>query len=112
MPDPTDGSLYYFDKDPDPLLNEPRLKRMTYTIPEMIETSPTRSSEGFLYTGDKKDRWQIINPVDGEVLQKVDQKVRFLGHAFIHLPIVFGYFKILKSIPISIPYNILYKFIF
>ena len=50
---------------------------MRLTIPQMIESSPTRSEDGLLYTGDKKDRWQIIDPNSGDVLQKVDQTVLY-----------------------------------
>ena len=76
MTNPTDGSLYYFDQQKNHMI-EPELKKMGPTIPQMIESSPTRSEDGLLYTGDKKDRWQIIDPQTGEVLQRIDQTVIF-----------------------------------
>ena len=76
MPDPSDGSLYYFQRDP--LFPETEvLKKLGPTIPQMIESSPTKSSDGLLYTGDKRDKWQIIDADNGEVIQTIDQNVCF-----------------------------------
>ena len=81
MPDPSDGSLYYFQRDP--LFPETEvLKKLGPTIPQMIESSPTKSSDGLLYTGDKRDKWQIIDADNGEVIQTIDQNVCFSSKIF------------------------------
>lgn len=45
LPDPRDGSLYLLGG-----LKEPP-KKLPFTIPELVATSPCRSSDGVLYTG-------------------------------------------------------------
>ena len=45
LPDPKDGSLYAFGK------NLEGLKKLPFTIPELIAASPCKSSDGILYTG-------------------------------------------------------------
>ena len=88
MPDPSDGSLYYFQRDP--LFPETEvLKKLGPTIPQMIESSPTKSSDGLLYTGDKRDKWQIIDADNGEVIQTIDQNVCFFSKV--------GIFKLIVS---------------
>uniref|UniRef100_A0A0N5AKA9 PQQ_3 domain-containing protein n=1 Tax=Syphacia muris TaxID=451379 RepID=A0A0N5AKA9_9BILA len=53
IPDPRDGSLY--------MLVEGHLKKLPYSIPELVNFSPCRSSDGVLYIGNKKDIWLEIN---------------------------------------------------
>jgi serine/threonine-protein kinase/endoribonuclease IRE1 len=60
LPDPRDGSLYLFGRDPE------ALKRLPYTIPQLVANSPCRSSDGILYTGRKIDTWFSIDPTTGE----------------------------------------------
>jgi serine/threonine-protein kinase/endoribonuclease IRE1 len=43
LPDPQDGSLY--------LLGDGRLKKLPFTIPQLVRESPCRSSEGVFYAG-------------------------------------------------------------
>ena len=43
-----DGSIYMIGADP----NEP-LKKLPFTIPELVAASPCKSSDGILYTGKK-----------------------------------------------------------
>ena len=52
LPDPRDGSIYMIGAGP----NEP-LKKLPFTIPELVAASPCKSSDGILYTGKKvRDR--------------------------------------------------------
>uniref|UniRef100_A0A8C2QA79 Serine/threonine-protein kinase/endoribonuclease IRE1 n=1 Tax=Cyprinus carpio TaxID=7962 RepID=A0A8C2QA79_CYPCA len=61
LPDPNDGSLY--------LLGGKRkegLMKLPFTIPELVQSSPCRSSDGVLYTGKKQDTWFVVDPQTGE----------------------------------------------
>lgn len=62
LPDPKDGSLYWVNPV-DGIVKQP------YTIPELVNASPCKSSEGTLYTGTKKDIWLAIDPVSGVKVQ-------------------------------------------
>ena len=55
LTDPRDGSLYIFTSKEDG-----GLKKFPYTIAELVSASPSKSADGFLYTGDKKGKFQII----------------------------------------------------
>ncbi|KAK2160611.1 hypothetical protein LSH36_129g02045 [Paralvinella palmiformis] len=59
LPDPKDGSLYTFGQGID------GLKKLPFTIPELVTASPCRSSDGTLYTGFKKDIWYAVDPITG-----------------------------------------------
>jgi len=49
LPNPSDGSLYTFDV-------EEGVKKLPFTIPNLVNTAPCRSTDGrFLYTG-----WHVI----------------------------------------------------
>lgn len=61
LPDPKDGSLYQLGTS-----DREALKKLAYTIPELVTSSPCRSSDGVLYSGKKLDRWFSINPKNGE----------------------------------------------
>ncbi|KAI1233600.1 Serine/threonine-protein kinase/endoribonuclease IRE2, partial [Lamprotornis superbus] len=41
-------------------------KKLPFTIPELVQSSPCRSSDGVLYTGKKQDTWFIVDPKSGE----------------------------------------------
>lgn len=60
LPDPRDGSLYLFSRDLGVL------KKLSFTIPQLVANSPCRSSEGILYTGRKIDTWFSIDLITGE----------------------------------------------
>ncbi|XP_066601348.1 serine/threonine-protein kinase/endoribonuclease IRE1-like isoform X2 [Prorops nasuta] len=60
LPDPKDGSLYLFGTDTE------ALKKLPFTIPELVASSPCRSSDGILYTGRKTDTWFSVDPITGE----------------------------------------------
>ncbi|CAG9832376.1 unnamed protein product [Diabrotica balteata] len=60
LPDPRDGSLYLIGDVREPL------KKLPFTIPQLVSTSPCRSSDGILYTGKKKDTWFKLDPKSGK----------------------------------------------
>lgn len=60
LPDPQDGTLY--------LLGEGRLKKLPFTIPQLVQASPCKSSEGILYAGKKVDSWFAVDPRTGQKL--------------------------------------------
>lgn len=62
LPDPVSGSLYKLQTDGD---NGNELKKLPYTIPELVSKSPCKSSDGILYSGKKSDSWFMIDPVTG-----------------------------------------------
>lgn len=59
LPDPRDGSLYLYGHSKEPL------KKLPFTIPQLVAASPCRSSDGILYTGKKKDTWYRLDPKTG-----------------------------------------------
>ncbi|XP_031563309.1 serine/threonine-protein kinase/endoribonuclease IRE2-like isoform X1 [Actinia tenebrosa] len=59
IPDPKDGSLYAFGSALD------GLKKLPFTIPDLVRASPCRSTDGLLYTGRKIDVWYAIDPDTG-----------------------------------------------
>ncbi|XP_061849455.1 serine/threonine-protein kinase/endoribonuclease IRE2 isoform X2 [Colius striatus] len=40
--------------------------KLPFTIPELVQSSPCRSSDGVLYTGKKQDTWFIVDPKSGK----------------------------------------------
>ncbi|XP_053551268.1 serine/threonine-protein kinase/endoribonuclease IRE2 [Bombina bombina] len=61
LPDPSDGSLYILGGR-----NKEGLMKLPFTIPELVQSSPCRSSDGILYTGKKQDSWYVVDPKSGE----------------------------------------------
>ncbi|NXX81119.1 ERN1 endoribonuclease, partial [Urocolius indicus] len=61
LPDPNDGSLYILGGK-----NKEGLMKLPFTIPELVQSSPCRSSDGVLYTGKKQDSWFIVDPKSGK----------------------------------------------
>ncbi|NWU67890.1 ERN1 endoribonuclease, partial [Pterocles burchelli] len=61
LPDPNDGSLYILGGK-----NKEGLMKLPFTIQELVQSSPCRSSDGVLYTGKKRDTWFIVDPKSGE----------------------------------------------
>ncbi|XP_076175051.1 serine/threonine-protein kinase/endoribonuclease Ire1 isoform X2 [Ptiloglossa arizonensis] len=59
LPDPKDGSLYAFGTETE------ALKKLPFTIPQLVANSPCRSSDGILYTGRKIDTWFSVDPHTG-----------------------------------------------
>ncbi|CAG0913576.1 unnamed protein product [Notodromas monacha] len=62
LPNPKDGSLYVINNSPD--AKEP-IRKLQFTIPELVSASPTRSSDGILYMGKKVDRWMALDSRTG-----------------------------------------------
>jgi serine/threonine-protein kinase/endoribonuclease IRE1 len=62
LTDPRDGSLYIFTNQRE------GLKKFPYTIAELVSASPSKTADGFLYTGDKKDQWLAIDYRNGHKL--------------------------------------------
>ncbi|XP_064582060.1 serine/threonine-protein kinase/endoribonuclease IRE2 isoform X2 [Zonotrichia leucophrys gambelii] len=61
LPDPNDGSLYILGGK-----NKEGLMKLPFTIPELVQSSPCRGSDGVLYTGKKQDSWFIVDPKSGK----------------------------------------------
>ncbi|XP_018429302.1 PREDICTED: serine/threonine-protein kinase/endoribonuclease IRE1, partial [Nanorana parkeri] len=64
LPDPNDGSLYTLGSK-----HSEGLTKLPFTIPELVQASPCRSSDGILYMGKKQDVWHVIDLVTGEKQQ-------------------------------------------
>lgn len=58
LPDPRDGSIYQ-------LSNQGNLKKLPFTIPQLVANAPCRSSDGILYSGKKSDMWFLVDPRTG-----------------------------------------------
>lgn len=61
LPDPNDGSLYVLGGK-----HKEGLMKLPFTIPELVQSAPCRSSDGMLYTGKKQDVWLVVDPETGE----------------------------------------------
>ncbi|XP_006867297.1 PREDICTED: serine/threonine-protein kinase/endoribonuclease IRE2 [Chrysochloris asiatica] len=61
LSDPADGSLYVLGTQ-----KQQGLMKLPFTIPELVLTSPCRSSDGVFYTGRKQDAWFVVDPKSGE----------------------------------------------
>lgn len=61
LPNPQDGSLYS--------LKEGVLRKLPFSIPQVVGASPVRGNDGVYYAGSKKDVWIGIDPVSGEKLE-------------------------------------------
>ncbi|KAK7794108.1 hypothetical protein R5R35_012602 [Gryllus longicercus] len=66
LPDPKDGSLYVLGNN-----DNDALKKLPFTIPQLVASSPCRSSDGILYTGKKIDTWFSVDPKTGTKQQIV-----------------------------------------
>ncbi|XP_031425227.1 serine/threonine-protein kinase/endoribonuclease IRE1 isoform X2 [Clupea harengus] len=64
LPDPNDGSLYSLGGK-----NNEGLTKLPFTIPELVQASPCRSTDGLLYTGKKQDVWYVVDLLTGEKQQ-------------------------------------------
>lgn len=64
LPDPNDGSLYSLGGK-----NNEGLTKLPFTIPELVQASPCRSSDGVLYMGKKQDLWHVVDLLTGEKQQ-------------------------------------------
>lgn len=73
LPDPKDGSLYAYSSFGAKKGRKGTLKKLPFTIPELVAASPCRSSDGILYTGKKVDTWFAIDPTTGSKVEKLSQ---------------------------------------
>lgn len=55
FPDPISGNLYKLRMQENGNNNE--LRKLPFTIPELVTRSPCKSSDGILYSGKKSDNW-------------------------------------------------------
>ncbi|VIO94647.1 PQQ enzyme repeat family protein [Brugia malayi] len=65
IPDPQDGGLY--------ILKDGQLKKLPYSIPQLVAASPCRTMDGVLYAGSKKDVWLEIDSTKGIKLGELSQ---------------------------------------
>uniref|UniRef100_A0A8C5DSL9 Serine/threonine-protein kinase/endoribonuclease IRE1 n=1 Tax=Gouania willdenowi TaxID=441366 RepID=A0A8C5DSL9_GOUWI len=49
--------------------NNEGLTKLPFTIPELVQASPCRSSDGILYMGKKQDLWYVVDLLTGEKQQ-------------------------------------------
>ncbi|XP_059166098.1 serine/threonine-protein kinase/endoribonuclease IRE1-like isoform X2 [Physella acuta] len=68
LPDPRDGSLYAISASREPI------KKLPFTIPELVTAAPCKSSEGIFYTGSKRDLWIAIDPTTGAKVQTLSSE--------------------------------------
>lgn len=61
--DPTSGSIYKLQSTSE---NKNHLTKLPYTIPELVQRSPCKSSDGILFSGKKTDSWMMIDPFTGK----------------------------------------------
>uniref|UniRef100_A0A3B4AT84 Serine/threonine-protein kinase/endoribonuclease IRE1 n=1 Tax=Periophthalmus magnuspinnatus TaxID=409849 RepID=A0A3B4AT84_9GOBI len=61
LTNPNDGSLYILGGK-----HKEGLVKLPFTIPELVQSAPCRSSDGILYTGKKLDMWFVVDPETGE----------------------------------------------
>eukprot|EP00124_Ichthyophonus_hoferi_P001609 Ihof_evm9s88 gene=Ihof_evmTU9s88 len=66
FPDPTDGSLYYYDND--------TLKRMQTTMQDLVEASPIRGVDGSMYIGSKKSKLFALDGLTGKLQHEFDSR--------------------------------------
>jgi len=60
LPDPKDGALYMMGAS----LEDP-LQKLPWTIPQLVAASPSRTSDGILYSGKKVDTWVSVSRQSG-----------------------------------------------
>ncbi|CAG9530016.1 unnamed protein product [Cercopithifilaria johnstoni] len=65
IPDPQDGGLY--------ILKDGQLKKLPYSIPQLVSASPCRTTDGVLYAGSKRDVWLEIDPNKGIKVGELSQ---------------------------------------
>lgn len=71
LPDPKDGSLYAYSSVGTKKSRKGSLKKLPFTIPELVAASPCKSSDGILYTGKKIDTWFGIDPTTGSKVEEL-----------------------------------------
>ncbi|KAF2364029.1 Pyrrolo-quinoline quinone repeat [Trinorchestia longiramus] len=62
FPNPRDGSLYRYTLG----TSDHPLKKLPFTIPQLVENSPCRSTDGLFYLGKKVDSFTVVNRANGD----------------------------------------------
>lgn len=66
------------------------LKKLPYTIPQLVANAPCRSSDGILYSGKKSDTWFLIDPKTGKREKVLGEFLRsFVGGVYVILKVSF-----------------------
>ncbi|XP_037670210.1 serine/threonine-protein kinase/endoribonuclease IRE2 isoform X1 [Choloepus didactylus] len=78
LSDPADGSLYILGTQ-----KQQGLMKLPFTIPELVHTSPCRSSDGVFYTGRKQDAWFVVDPESGETQMTLTTEVPTIPRLYI-----------------------------
>ncbi|XP_076997649.1 serine/threonine-protein kinase/endoribonuclease IRE2 isoform X2 [Tamandua tetradactyla] len=78
LSDPADGSLYVLGTQ-----KQQGLMKLPFTIPELVHTSPCRSSDGVFYTGRKQDAWFVVDPESGETQMTLTTEVPSMPRLYI-----------------------------
>ena len=76
LPDPKDGALYMMGGS-----REEPLKKLPFTIPELVAASPSRSNDGILYSGKKVDTWLSVNMLTGARQGSLSHEVGSTNHS-------------------------------
>ncbi|XP_073976983.1 serine/threonine-protein kinase/endoribonuclease Ire1 [Rhodnius prolixus] len=63
LPDPKDGTLYSLNT-----AEHKALKKLPFTIQQLVASSPSRSSDGMFYSGKKIDTWFSVDIATGKKL--------------------------------------------
>jgi len=61
LSNPRDGQLF--------VLEDGNLGKFPFTIPQLVKASPSRTTDGILYAGSKRDVWISINPETGSKME-------------------------------------------
>ena len=83
------------------------LKKLPFTIPELVAASPCKSSDGTLYTGKKVDTWFSIDRFTGRKKVMIMFQLIYFSSILYYLnaPLI----KRLISTYISTGYNIIWR---
>ena len=76
LPDPKDGALYMMGGS-----REEPLKKLPFTIPELVAASPSRSNDGILYSGKNVDTWLSVNMLTGARQGSLSHEVTSTNHS-------------------------------
>lgn len=88
VPDPRDGSIYLLSLSAQPV------RKLPFTIPELVAASPCRSSDSILYTGSKRDSWLRLDRRTGEMWEVLGWEERVKGDSTCPVDGVNGKFQV------------------
>ncbi|OAF68970.1 Endoplasmic reticulum-to-nucleus signaling 1-like protein [Intoshia linei] len=78
---PSTGELFELEINKETLKDEKwerEMKKLPFSISELVNLSPCRSSDGSLYIGSKKDIWTILDAKNGNVIKSLDSGGRLI----------------------------------